>query len=42
MHPETLLGDRAIFFWQSDPEAERSVTDSQLGRAGQVQVLWHQ
>src|SRR5216683_7035619 len=27
MYPATLLGDSAIFFLQSDPEAERSVTD---------------
>src|SRR6476659_9809445 len=26
MNPATLLGDRAIFFLQSDPEAQRSVT----------------
>jgi hypothetical protein len=28
---QTLLGDRAIFFLQSDPEAERSVINDQLG-----------
>jgi len=27
MHPATLLGDRAIFFLQSNPEAERTVAD---------------
>src|SRR6516164_2907504 len=27
MHPATLLGDWAIFFLQSEPEAERTVTD---------------
>jgi len=36
---QTLLGDRAIFFLQSDPEAERSVINDQLGRAGQAQAF---
>jgi len=35
----TLLGDRAIFFLQSDPEAERTVTDGQLRRGGQAQAF---
>src|ERR1700722_14390584 len=32
MDPATLLGDRAIFFLHSDPEAQRSVTNGQFGR----------
>ena len=32
MDPATLLGDRAIFFLQSDSEAQRSVTNGQFGR----------
>jgi hypothetical protein len=36
MHPAALLGDWAIFFLQSDPEAKRTVTDRQLGRGGQA------
>ena len=32
MHPATLLGDWAVFFLQSDPEAQLSVADGQLGR----------
>ena len=39
MDPATLLGDRAIFFLQSDPEAQRSVTDGQFGRGQQTQAL---
>jgi hypothetical protein len=39
MRQQTLLGDRAIFFLQSDPEAERSVINDQLGRAGQAQAF---
>src|SRR6516162_264000 len=39
MNPATLLGDRAIFFLQSDPEAERTVTDGQLRRSGQTQAF---
>jgi len=39
MHPATLLGDRAIFFLQSDPETERTVTDGQLRRGGQAQTF---
>src|ERR1700761_2361054 len=30
MDPATLLGNRTIFFLQSDPETERSVPDGQL------------
>src|SRR6516162_9349827 len=36
MHPATLLGDWAIFYLQSEPEAERTVTDGQLRRGGQA------
>ena len=32
MNPATLLGDWAVFFLQSDPEAQRSVTNGQFGR----------
>ena len=39
MHPATLLGDSAIFFLHSDPEAERSVADGQLRRGGQAQAF---
>jgi hypothetical protein len=39
MHPATLLGYWAIFFLQSDPEAERTVTDGQLRRDGQAQAF---
>jgi hypothetical protein len=31
--PATSAGDPAIFFKQSDPETERSVTDGELERA---------
>src|SRR6266849_10983724 len=30
MHPATLLGDLAVFFLQSDPETQRTVSNSQL------------
>jgi hypothetical protein len=36
VHQATLLGDWAILFLQSDPEAKRTVTDGQLRRAGQA------
>jgi hypothetical protein len=39
MDPTTLLGDWAIFFLQRNPEAERPVTDGQLGRTGQAQAF---
>jgi hypothetical protein len=32
MNPTTLLNDWAVFFLQSDPEAQRSVTGGQLRR----------
>ena len=32
MHPATLLCDCSVFFLQSDPEAQRSVTNGQFGR----------
>jgi hypothetical protein len=34
-----LWGDRAIFFLQSDPEPQRSITDGQLWRGRQAQAL---
>ena len=34
MHPATLLGDWALFFLQSDPEAKRTIADRQLRRSG--------
>src|SRR6266436_7406027 len=34
MYPATLLGDRTIFFLQSNPETKRTVTDGQLRRGG--------
>jgi hypothetical protein len=39
MDPATLLGDWTVFFLQRNPEAQRSVTDSQFGRGQQTQAL---
>ena len=33
VHPATLLNDWAVFFLQSDPEAQRSVTGASFGLA---------
>jgi hypothetical protein len=34
VRPATLLGDWALFFLQSDPEAKRTIADRQLRRSG--------
>jgi hypothetical protein len=39
MHPAALLGNWAIFFLRGDPEAERTVTDSQLRCGGEPQTF---
>src|ERR1700730_18490569 len=39
MNPATLLGHWAIFLLQSDPEAQRSITDSQLRWGRQAQAF---
>src|SRR5438105_3261798 len=39
MDPATLLGDWAVFFLQSDPEAKRTVADGQLRCGGKPQAF---